>query len=144
MTRYEYKVVPAPKKGEKARGVKTPEDRFAHTLASLMNLHGADGWEYLRTDTLPAEERSGLTGRTTVFQNMLVFRRVLDVEAQHPAPARPRVVPMPDPVPEPTPEPPRPPQAADGQEPTVVPVRRDPEPGPSPRLGPANGGLAGE
>ena len=29
MQRFEFKVIPAPKRGEKARGVKTTEDRFA-------------------------------------------------------------------------------------------------------------------
>jgi len=75
---YEYKVVPAPKKGVRAKGVKGGEARFAHALMDVMNSHGADGWEYQRTDTLPSEERSGLTHKTTVFQNMLIFRRVID------------------------------------------------------------------
>ncbi len=81
MQRFEYRVVPAPKKGKKAKGLKTGEDRFAAALSETMNDMAADGWDYLRTDTLPAEERSGLTGRTTVFQNMLVFRREIDAEA---------------------------------------------------------------
>lgn len=84
MTRYEYKVIPAPRRGEKVRGAKHPEDRFAHALASLMNRMGREGWEYQRAETLPCEERSGLTGRSTTFQNMLIFRRALaedEVEA---------------------------------------------------------------
>lgn len=72
---YEYKVVPAPTRGLKAKGVKTPEDRFANALETAMNELASDGWEYLRTDTLPSEQREGLMGKTTVFQNMLVFRR---------------------------------------------------------------------
>lgn len=72
---FEYKVIPAPKKGLKARGVKGGEARFAHALETVMNELGAEGWEYQRTDTLPVEERQGLTGKTTSFQNMLVFRR---------------------------------------------------------------------
>lgn len=75
MQMYEYKVVPAPTRGEKARGVKTPVERFALTMAGVMNDLAADGWEYLRTDTLPSEERSGLTRRTTVYHTVLVFRR---------------------------------------------------------------------
>ncbi|WP_172299832.1 DUF4177 domain-containing protein [Pseudoruegeria sp. HB172150] len=86
--RYEYKVVPAPKKARKIKGVKTTEDRFAHELAEIMNAYGADGWEYQRTDTLPCEERSGLTGRTTNFQNMLVFRRVIGGEERVPVEMR--------------------------------------------------------
>ncbi|SFS14304.1 DUF4177 domain-containing protein [Yoonia litorea] len=72
---YEYKVVPAPVRGLKAKGLKTPEDRFAHALETEMNSLAADGWEYLRADTLPCEKRDGLLSKTTSFQNMLVFRR---------------------------------------------------------------------
>lgn len=75
MTRYEYKVVPAPDRGRKARGVKGPEGRFAHALEVVMNEMGAEGWDYLRAETLPSEERQGLSGKTTVYRNMLVFRR---------------------------------------------------------------------
>lgn len=77
MTRYEYKVVPAPAKGEKAKGVKTPEARFALSVQSVLNRMGAEGWEYLRADLLPSEERSGLTGSAMKWRNLLVFRRVL-------------------------------------------------------------------
>lgn len=82
MQRYEYKVVPAPRRGEKARGVKTTEDRFALALSGLMNRFGAEGWDYVRADALPCEERVGLTGTKTVYQNMLVFRRALAAEAR--------------------------------------------------------------
>lgn len=75
MQLYEYRVVPAPRKGEKARGLKTVEDRFALALTLMMNKLGAEGWEYQRADALPCEERVGLTGSKTVFQNMMVFRR---------------------------------------------------------------------
>ncbi len=88
MQRFEYKVVPAPKKGLRGKGVKGSEARFANALQTVMNELGAEGWEYQRTDCLPAEERQGLTGRTTVFQNMLVFRRPLDEEAEE-TPAMP-------------------------------------------------------
>lgn len=72
---YEYKVIPAPVRGLKAKGVKTPEDRFAHALQTAINTLAADGWEYVRADTLPCEQREGLMGKTTTYQNMLVFRR---------------------------------------------------------------------
>lgn len=82
--RFEYKVMPAPTRGKKAKGVKGAAGRFAQALSDVMNELAADGWEYLRTDTLPAEERAGLTGRTTVFQNMLVFRRAVQADAEAP------------------------------------------------------------
>lgn len=80
MPRYEYKVVPAPAKGQKARGVKTPQDRFAHSIETILNTLAAEGWEYLRSDMLPSEERTGLTGSTTNWRNVLVFRRVIGGE----------------------------------------------------------------
>jgi len=87
MPRYEYKVVPAPKKPGKIKGVKGTENRFAAQLATLMNTHGSEGWEYQRTDTLPCESRQGLTGRATTFQNMLVFRReIKEMADESPAP----------------------------------------------------------
>lgn len=81
MKRYEYQVVPAPKKGEKAKAAKTTADRFAVALTNIMNQMGMNGWDYIRADTLPCEERVGLTGTKSVFQNMLVFRREMIAEA---------------------------------------------------------------
>lgn len=86
MQRFEFKVVPAPKRGEKSRAAKTTEDRFALALTQLMNSLGAEGWDYVRADTLPCDERSGLTGTKTSYQNMLVFRRPLaEAEAAPPS-----------------------------------------------------------
>ncbi|SHI61071.1 DUF4177 domain-containing protein [Wenxinia saemankumensis] len=89
---YEYRVVPAPKKAEKVKGVKGADALIAATLETLLNEQGAEGWEYLRVDTLPVEERQGLTGRTTTFQNVLVFRRRRAEESPRrealPAPSR--------------------------------------------------------
>lgn len=101
MSGWEYKVVPAPKKGVKAAGVKGPEGRFANALEALMNEMGTQGWEYQRAETLPSLERSGLTGNTTEWRNLLVFRRVVavpldDFEPQLLPPPTPEM--MPDPV----------------------------------------------
>lgn len=82
MTAYEYKVVPAPAKGKKAKGVKTPEARFALSLEQLLNTYGAQGWDYQRTDTLPSTERSGLTGSQNIWRHVLVFRRPISGTAQ--------------------------------------------------------------
>lgn len=99
---YEYKVVPAPRRGEKTRTARTTEDRFAYAVQSLMNGLAQEGWEYVRADTLPCDERSGLTGTKTSFQNLLVFRRALVDADEVPALiATDRSVPVraPDPVP---------------------------------------------
>lgn len=82
MPRYEYKVIPAPTKGQKAKGVKTPEARFALAVQTALNEMGAEGWDYVRADLLPSEERSGLTGSTQTWRNLLVFRRALPDPAE--------------------------------------------------------------
>ncbi len=43
MQYFEYQVIPAPKKGEKAKGAKTTPDRFAVALTNLMNRMGGGG-----------------------------------------------------------------------------------------------------
>lgn len=81
MPRYEYNIVPAPAKGLKGKGVKGPEARFAHALQAMMNEMADEGWEYQRAETLPSVERSGLTGSTTEWRNVLVFRRLREDDA---------------------------------------------------------------
>lgn len=56
---YTYKIVPAPERARKIKGAKGPEARFAATLEEDMNAHAEDGWEFVRTETFPVEERSG-------------------------------------------------------------------------------------
>ena len=87
MQHFEYRVVPAPAKGRKAAGVKGPEARFAHSLEHAINDMAADGWEYLRAEILPSEERQGLTSSHTVYRSVLVFRRPKDAEAVPAGPA---------------------------------------------------------
>ena len=43
---YEYRVIPAPSKGKKARGLKTAHARFAYAVQELINEVGAEGWSY--------------------------------------------------------------------------------------------------
>ena len=95
MPRYEYKVVPAPSKGRKAQGIRGAEARFSHTLEELMNELAAEGWEYQRAETLPSQERSGLTGTTTEWRNVLVCRRLRKAEADV---APPELLPAPSPA----------------------------------------------
>lgn len=87
MQQYEYKVVPAPKRGTRQRGLKTVPDRFAFALTQLMNEMAAQGWEYLRADTLPCEEKVGLTGKATNFHTLLVFRKACAAAVAVAAPA---------------------------------------------------------
>lgn len=127
MQRYEYRVMPAPRKAEKVKGAKTTEERFAAALTGVMNDLGAQGWEYLRADTLPCEERTGLTGSKTTFQTLLVFRRPV------PEPERSADTAIPAPVPPTVPEP-----AAPVRRPTPLWLgKAEAAPGAAPALGPA-------
>ncbi|MEM9198894.1 MAG: DUF4177 domain-containing protein [Pseudomonadota bacterium] len=77
MTQFEYKVVAAPRRAKRVRGVKAAQDRFAATIADTINEVAADGWEFYRSETLPVDERQGmLKGRVEVLQSLLVFRRL--------------------------------------------------------------------
>ena len=96
---YEYLVVPAPRRAPKIKGVREAAERFAIAMAEVMNEAGRDGWEYLRTDSLPMEARTGwLGGRTVTTQELLVFRRPVEEDAAvepaptfaRPAPPEPR------------------------------------------------------
>ncbi|MEO0999526.1 MAG: hypothetical protein AAFW69_02800 [Pseudomonadota bacterium] len=76
MGEYEYKVVPAPRRAARVRGVRGAPERFAQTLTDLINEVGADGWEYLRAETLPCEEGGSLMRRRVeAYHSVLVFRR---------------------------------------------------------------------
>ena len=81
MQRFEYKIVPAPSRATKsARKAQSAADRLSIVLADVMNTHGQDGWEYLRSEYLPLEERRGIFARQSVSQHhVLVFRRALPV-----------------------------------------------------------------
>lgn len=104
---FEYKVIPAPVTPIKRKGLKKIEDRFAATLTEAMNAAAAEGWEYVRADTLPCEERSGLTSKATKFHSLLVFRRPL-AQAVTTQPAASRAPAVPDPTPGADETPPRP------------------------------------
>ncbi|MFQ5437371.1 MAG: hypothetical protein ACE5DK_00915 [Paracoccaceae bacterium] len=75
MARYEYKCVAAPKRTKAFKGVRSHEDQFAAVLAEIMNDMAAKDWQYLRAESLPCEEKSGLTSRVEAYQSVLIFRR---------------------------------------------------------------------
>lgn len=73
---HEYKVVPAPDRPARLRGVKSQADRFALGLAEVLNLHAEDGWELLRTETFTIVEAQGWFGKSvTVTRTMLILAR---------------------------------------------------------------------
>ncbi len=151
MTHYDYKVIPAPKRAKRVKGVRS-EDLFALTLTETINEVARQGWEYCRAEHIPAEAPGGwFRAPTAGEQTLLVFRRPRESLGPRLAAVRP------DPA---EADPQEPDSPVPSQERAVVdrlqhsfrrgqpPVRLEPrlgEPGevvatplrPSPRLGPA-------
>ncbi|MEM9063652.1 MAG: hypothetical protein AAGD13_24605 [Pseudomonadota bacterium] len=73
---YEYKCVGAPEKAKRRRGAKTRSDRVAATMQDIIAAEAVGGWEYLRTDLIPVEEKNGFFSRAhEVHRAVLIFRR---------------------------------------------------------------------
>ena len=85
MEYFEYKVMPAPRRGTRVKGAKGPTGRFANAMETTLNKLAADGWEYIRAESLPADERHGITMRKVeTYQNVLIFRRLADTAKAEP------------------------------------------------------------
>jgi hypothetical protein len=112
---FEYKVIPAPARTEKLRGLKTTAERFAYVLTQAINAEADEGWEYVRAETLPCEEKVGLMRRVQrSTETVLIFRRPVEFEDEEEEPVTVET-----------------PRAAPGAKPTAqrlepTPVRREP------------------
>jgi len=128
MPGFTYRIVPAPERARKIKGVKSPEARFATTLEDDLNALGEDGWEFVRTETFPVEERSGFTGKKTVERRVMVFRKSLaePVAAEPAAPLHPAGEPEPR-APDTPPEEQRGPRILGRPVPPVTRLRRENE-----------------
>jgi len=83
MQSFEYKAIAAPTRARKFKGVKGTAAQFAMVLSELMNDMASDGWEYLRSDSLPVDEKAGLLkARVETYHTMLIFRRAKDQPAE--------------------------------------------------------------
>lgn len=90
MSAFEYRIIPAPRRAKRAKGARTPADRYARTLTDLVNAEAAEGWEYLRADTMPMDEKTGMLSATKeTFQTVLVFRRRVEGAALELVDSRP-------------------------------------------------------
>ena len=80
MDYFEYKVIPAPRRSVRVKGAKGVDGKFAATLEKMINELAAKGWQYLRAESLPTDERHGITRRKTEsYQNVLIFRRLAEM-----------------------------------------------------------------
>ena len=93
---YEYMVIPATRQPGRYRGIRQADARFANSIGEQLNKLAADGWEYVRAESLPAEQRSGIFRKKVVtVYALLVFRRpapsneMAGTEEANPFPLRP-------------------------------------------------------
>jgi hypothetical protein len=85
---FEYKCVGAPERVKRQRGVRSRSERVALAMQEIISAEAVDGWEYLRTDLVPVEEKAGFFGRMHEVQRaVLIFRR--ESGAARPAQAGP-------------------------------------------------------
>ena len=101
---FEYKVIPAPRTGQRRGSNRGPAGRFANAMEQIINAEAALGWEFQRAETLGAEERQGvMRKRVENFHSVLVFRRPLETETEAAETLRdepPLAAPVEDPAPE--------------------------------------------
>jgi hypothetical protein len=143
---YDYKVVPAPKRAKRVKGVHSAEDLFALTLTEAINEVARQGWEYVRAEHLPAEASRGwFRAPAAGEQTVLVFRRPREALGPRLAAVRPDPEPAVPPAEIPTPAAER--AVLDRMRRREPQVRLEPLPGeeatptplrPAPRLGPAD------
>jgi hypothetical protein len=147
MSHYDYKVVPAPKRAKRVKGVHSAEDLFALTLTEAINEVARQGWEYVRAEHLPAEASRGwFRAPAAGEQTVLVFRRPREALGPRLAAVRPEPEPAAVPLAEaPTPAAER--AVLDRMRRREPQVRLEPLPDeevaptplrPAPRLGPAD------
>lgn len=85
MPEFEYKVITAPRKAEKVKGIRNGDERFAHTITNIINTLAEEGWEYLRAESLPVDEKASMMGKVVEkYLSLLVFRREKAAEQETP------------------------------------------------------------
>lgn len=81
MSMIEYKVIPAPVRRRKMKGLSGKEDAFSATLSTVFNELAVDGWEFVQAEVLPEETGGWLRRRRIEYRHLLIFRRPDDASA---------------------------------------------------------------
>ena len=82
---YEYRVIPAPRRLKRIKGMSSTAEIFAATLTESINAEARGGWEYVRSESLTAEEPAGWFRRAAIVEEtMMIFRRPLAHHASEP------------------------------------------------------------
>lgn len=83
MGRYEYNVIPTPRRAKRAKGFKSEPARFANVITEVINEQAASGWEYIKSETFPMEAKTSMfKSRIETFQTLMFFRREIETESE--------------------------------------------------------------
>ena len=75
MSRFEFKVIPSPRRPRKLEGLEKDLDKFCATMTDIMTDMGLEGWEFIGAETIQDERRAlGIFSRVS-DKSCLVFRR---------------------------------------------------------------------
>lgn len=74
---YEYRIVPAPTRRMRFKGLTRKDDAFSLTLTEVMNDQAREGWEYVRADKLAETRGMWPFRRQMPEKDLLVFRRTM-------------------------------------------------------------------
>lgn len=124
MSGYSYKTVAAPRRLKKVKGFKGKDALLAHAVEELIAVEAAQGWEYLRADSFPVEEKGGMFSKPVVTERaVLVFRKAVAAQQYQQPAVAPQPAPAPQPATQPAPQPQRtePHMAAGADEPSSAP-----------------------
>jgi hypothetical protein len=76
MPDFEFKTVAAPRRVKKVKGVKGRNESLAAMVEAIIHDESAGGWDYVRTDIFPIEEKpSWFSSHAEVHKGVMVFRR---------------------------------------------------------------------
>ncbi len=81
MTKFEYRVVPAPT--VKGRIQRQP-NQLAQGLEAQLNEQSQDGWEFVRTDVVSVQSKRFLRKPRTELTAVVIYRRATNVPQQMP------------------------------------------------------------
>lgn len=74
MTKYEFRAIPCPERALRSADIPAGADPFCETLAAAINDLAAEGWDYIRSETIEVKTRRFLRLRKQ-DRTFLVFRR---------------------------------------------------------------------
>lgn len=78
MAHFEFKVLPAPRRSKRMKGLMRGQNRFCATVTEFLNENGLDGWEFIGFEMMPLESRRFLFFQYVGECPCMIFRREVE------------------------------------------------------------------